>query len=401
MIYQDTILKASYYREYIIQNFIKNGTKLDNGLISDKLKEIDMYLSIYKNNNVNTNSNFDIKKFNKDMYMIYKDLVILYTILYNTSLEDYNSLEAFANSYTNDLLTKANSCKSKANVAASITALGKTLSVITNKELNDSYKESGTYVLRLGSISTMSSNKLAFVIEGENLTLSEVTLKLIDSTGNKMACTPYAFNNDTITIPGTKKHKCYIATQNNDEISSGKVLMSVKDFVPKDSCTYDIYAGQNKMKFKNTNLSENKYLDYLNATDFLTTYNGNYSFYIYNDNSNNNEIKTSFSSSKPFSWCNFIQTNTEALNNKEFISFDCADRIVLNFSTNGKIFCEKEEGLISGSNLYYPIKTYLTDFYIVENIPGDTIEYEAIIEIKPKSGVTQKIEYAAIKELKS
>ena len=396
--YQDVVLKAAFYKEQIIRGLVKNGQKLNSSVIDSKLKEIDLYLSIYRETDVKPNKNFDVKKFNQDMFYVYSDLKILYKILFETSVTEFNALKSFANSYVNELTSRANDCKNKVDAKTSITALGNTLSVVTNKELTDADKESGVYKLNLGNISSKAGKKLALVIEGNNLVNADIVLKLTGSDGTVLSLDPYSINEDTITVPGDKDSTIYSAAQNKDEVSTGSILMSIKDFIANDTYSYSIYAGENKFLYTD-DYGNTSYISYTNASEALLASKGNISFYIYNSNT---DKKTSFYSSCKFPWSNFNQGDAEALSEKSFISFDCDYSTIVNFSTNGKIFAQKKDGTVINGKLYYPQKeTELTDFYIVEEKPGEEKAYAAVLEIQPGlDNVVQAVKYAAIKELK-
>ena len=396
--YQDVVLKAAFYKEQIIRGLVKNGQKLNSSVIDSKLKEIDLYLSIYRETDVKPNKNFDVKKFNQDMFYVYSDLKILYKILFETSVTEFNALKSFANSYVNELTSRANDCKNKVDAKTSITALGNTLSVVTNKELTDADKESGVYKLNLGNISSKAGKKLALVIEGNNLVNADIVLKLTGYDGTVLSLDPYSINEDTITVPGDKDSTIYSAAQNKDEVSTGSILMSIKDFIANDTYSYSIYAGENKFLYTD-DYGNTSYISYTNASEALLASKGNISFYIYNSNT---DKKTSFYSSCKFPWSNFNQGDAEALSEKSFISFDCDYSTIVNFSTNGKIFAQKKDGTVINGKLYYPQKeTELTDFYIVEEKPGEEKAYAAVLEIQPGlDNVVQAVKYAAIKELK-
>ena len=396
--YQDVVLKAAFYKEQIIRGLVKNGQKLNSSVIDSKLKEIDLYLSIYRETDVKPNKNFDVKKFNQDMFYVYSDLKILYKILFDTSVIEFNALKSFANSYINELTSRANDCKNKVDAKTSITALGNTLSVVTNKELTDADKESGIYRINLGNISSKAGKRLALVVEGSNLVNTDIVLKLTGADGVILSLDPYSVNEDTITVPGNKDSTIYSAAQNKDEVSTGSILMSIKDFTANDTYSYSIYAGENKFLYTD-DYGNTSYISYTNASEALLANKGNISFYIYNSNT---DKKTSFYSSCKFPWSNFNQRDTEALSEKSFISFDCDYSTIVNFSTNGKIFALKKAGTVVNGKLYYPQKeTELTDFYIVEEKPGEEKAYATVLEIQPELGnAVQIIKYAAIKELK-
>ena len=80
--YTDIVLKLKFYKEQIIKEFMEQQVFPTNELINNKLKNIDMHLSIFKENDVIPGHNFDVKEFNESIKIIYNDLRILYELLY-------------------------------------------------------------------------------------------------------------------------------------------------------------------------------------------------------------------------------------------------------------------------------------------------------------------------------
>ena len=93
---EDIELKIKYYKEKIIKEYIEKGIYPDNNLIQSRLNNIELRLSIFKNPKIIEGSLFDTEEFNRCLNEIYNDLVILYTLLYNITVLEYNELYNFS-----------------------------------------------------------------------------------------------------------------------------------------------------------------------------------------------------------------------------------------------------------------------------------------------------------------
>ena len=139
-IYKDMLAKAKIYKKQIINDFTKRGYFPSNEDIENKLEQIEMRTALCEAYLSKPGSLFNTKEFNYMFEMIFKDLTLLYEILQDILLNEYNQLKIYIETHLNELEIQANLFQRRLDEEMAATSLGKLLFMKTNDwdiETND------------------------------------------------------------------------------------------------------------------------------------------------------------------------------------------------------------------------------------------------------------------------
>lgn len=390
--YLDVIEKITFHKEQILNNFLKKGLFPDNKLIADKLNDIDMKLALFKNYNVIPGNKFDVDNFNESLKLIYKDIVILYSILNYLSVKKYNDMQIYVNSYINELSNIVNTYEKKAQYENNSTVLGETILFQDNNFTKTN--EDSTTIIELGEITVQEASEIACIANINNIDLDNVLFELNDG---ELTVSPYNKEYTTITIPGEKikKEYDYSFDLNKSKSKNNLIINLNEDINIKDK--YDIFAGKNKM-FINNYDDNSYYLQEIpnNSGTVLFNEKSSINFYILNGQ----DISFKFNK-KPIS-CNFslddtVITNLKAVQNFH-MEFDEGTTFEIELN-KGNIYAIKEDGIINNNKLYYSGPNLVSDFHILQTKPGEEKKYNLKVKIYNDNNNNAEIDSIVIKKL--
>lgn len=390
--YLDVIEKITFHKEKILNSFLKQGIFPNSNLIADKLNDIDMKLSLFKNYNVVSGHKFDVANFNESLKLIYEDIVILYTILNYLSVKKYNDLQIYVNSYINELSSIVSTYEKKAQYENNSTVLGETILFQDNNFTQSS--DDSTTIIDLGDITVEAASEIACIANINNADLDNVLFEFNDG---ELTVSPYNKEYTTITIPGEKNKKEYDYSLDSDENTSDDnlIINLNEDIDIKDK--YDILAGKDKM-FVNNYDDNTFHLQEIpnNSGTILFNEKCSINFYILNGQ----EISFKFNK-KPLS-CNFsledtVITNLNPIQNFH-IEFDENTSFAITLN-KGCIYALKEDGIINNNKLYYSGPNIATDFHIIQTKPGDEKKYNLKMKIYNDNKNSAEIDSIVIKKL--
>ena len=173
-IYKDMLAKAKIYKKQIINDFVKRGYFPTDKDISAKLESIETRTALCEAYLSKPGSLFNTKEFNYMFEMIYKDLTLLYEILQDILLNEYNQLKVYIEAHLNTLETKANLFQRRLDEEMAATSLGKLLFVKTDDwkiETNDTVT-----TIDLGNIEFNQASKIALFADINNVDNKSVSL---------------------------------------------------------------------------------------------------------------------------------------------------------------------------------------------------------------------------------
>ena len=107
--YKDEIKKAEYYKEQIINEYLKNGKLLSKNEIQKKIDAIDLKLAIFKQGYIYNGETLNLEKFQDQKQDLYKDLKILYELMYETAYDRLSKIQAkleYKINYLNEITKK-------------------------------------------------------------------------------------------------------------------------------------------------------------------------------------------------------------------------------------------------------------------------------------------------------
>ena len=93
--YKDEIEKIKYYRAAIIDKYKKQGVIVDKSKLQQQIDKLDTKIAIFSQRYIQSGSEFDVEKFNAQKEDIYKDLCVLYKVLYDLIQENITSVQAY------------------------------------------------------------------------------------------------------------------------------------------------------------------------------------------------------------------------------------------------------------------------------------------------------------------
>lgn len=387
--YLDIANKFIYYKEKIINDFIKKGIYPDNKLINSKLKNIDLNLALFKNYNIKSGENFNTNEYNENLKLIYLDLKYLYDILEKLAINEFNNLQMYINSYINELNTIVNTYKKKADYENNSTTLGETILFQDNNFTIDN--ENSTTIIELDSVLLKKGSEIACIANINNIDLDNV---IFSFNNGEFSCCPYNSSFQSFIVPGEKtiNEYDYVLQQNS---SSNNIIINI-DTEINNKNNYNILCGKDLISITDSN---NKYITQKITNDskaILFTEKSSINFYILNGDN------VSFKFNKKPINCNFSLDDNTITNLKPIQNFhievdeDTTFEIELG---KGYIYAISENGIVNNNNLYYTGLNVSNDYHIIETIPGEEVNYDLKLKILNDNNNLAEIQSIIIKNL--
>lgn len=385
--YSTEIEKIKFYRNRIAQKIIHSGQYPNQFEIEKYLQDIDLRLSIFQNKTIEEKSYFNAKEFNQKFESIYQDLLILYKVVCKYAIEKYIELKSYTEMHLSELEQMAKRYEYKTKFEIKSTPLGKTVLFKTNGF--EVVRNNNIHTIELDTISISKGSKLACIWDSNSTDDKNV----IFTIGN-FNCSPFSYNRDYLKIPGTSNYKTYNYEQPEDVITQTMAPMAITNFIPNYDNNYIIYAGKNYIK--RTTKSGNDVLKRNETSSFyLDNKTGRVTFYILNGS------YAYFNFSKEPLSKNFSGYNIESMDKHQKITFEYDAGMAFDFTTDGIIYAEKQQGIVTDNILYYPSNLDVPTYYIEEYNSDDKITLPVKVTVsKIKDSVSDlKINAIAIKEL--
>lgn len=395
--YKDMLLKAKYYREQVMQSFIKRGYYPSKDEIAVRLSDIDTRTALLDTYMSKKGSLFNTKEVNYMFECIYKDLNILYTVLQDILVNDYNKLKLNIEAYLTELEFKTSNFKKRMDEEMSTSSLGNTLFFESNS-WNSSTKDNIT-TINLGDLTMVQSAEIAFFANINNVEATKVSFKCIAEDGTKtFRALPYNYNNDTYIVPGKSDYNIYELNLNGKLIVDGKISSVMKT----DPCNdYKILAGSNKMfvTYKDDNslhiedIATNNNVFYAKEACYIEFYYVDGEKLEYNFNMRPNHTNFTLSDG-------YISTDGQMMR-KIFIDAPAGFSCSFKQESDSVIFAQCTDGLIYDANsITYAGNLDLRDFQIREIVKSNTTDYKIQMFIDSDDpDILSKIDCVYIKEV--
>lgn len=387
--YKDMEKKIQYYKEQITRELLKNGLAVNSESIQRRLNSIDTRLAIFKHHGQYGGKEFDTQAYKKEIEMVLTDLKILYEILHETIVKEYNDLILFAETHLNRLESTAEFYEKQAEYETKTTTLGKTLFFQHNNFDILEYENSTT--INLGKVQLTPGSRIACFANINNVLAENIVFKFKEKTGS-ITVAPYNYNKTTAIVPGEIEKNTYSVSLSDSQLIISNPILNIG--VPaKEKSDYIIYAGQNKISYRNKKSSDTKQIEKDNLLSNVFSENHIISFVTLDT------TKVEFLFNKNPLYTNFKLNShiAENIANSQNFIIETGENFAMDFKIDkGKIFAEKRVGIVTDEKLYYPTITQLKDFYIVEYPQQEAKEYNVTIEI---DGTKIEIDNIAIKEL--
>lgn len=400
--YQDIEYKLNYHKEKVIQGFIKRGIYPNNELVQSQLNSIELRLAIFKSPSIKEGSVFDTKEFNEAIKSIYADLAILYQLLHDITVKEYNKLSYYIDSHLRELNDMATMYLKRAELESYSTALGKSIYFSHSGFEIESYGDSS--IIKLGKVDISDAAEVACVGNINNTNYENVVFKFKTKVTNDdgkeedriISCNAYNYNHDSVVFPGNKNRDTYeISINDSQKVNS--ILELPVIISGTDNSTFTTMAGKGMILYKkadeNGEILEEKPV----ALDALAFEGHSYiDFYVVGGSN----IRFRFNK-KPIA-TNF-NTETGAIETLDYIHhffIECGEGFSFDFELEeGVVYAMKENTLIEDEKVYYSGKMDMKDFLLVQEHEGEKRSYDATVEIRHAAITADDIESIMIKKV--
>lgn len=375
-LYADQQKKINYYYSRITQDLVRKGIYPDNDRIQKQISNIDSMLGIFQYTNVGKSEEFDANKFNEDMLRIWQDLKILYELALEITVKDYEELQTWCETYLTELQNMAKRYRYKTSTEVEQTYLGTT--ILHQSSGFDINNNNGVVTVNLGNISTEAGAKLFCIFEADNVLPQNVIFRLTDKDSNVLSCSPYDYNHDFITVPGTLSKNTYSVTLNGMNVRTSFFCTpeSLNGKLSYDN-KYKLYGGRGFISFNYVN---KLYAEKEVGVPIDMPEGGIVTFFILDSTYINFEFSTEPKHK------NFEGTMISEPERCQKIIIEHDSSISFDFVTDGTIYATCVDGVITDGELVYPTADQVNDIMIEEYCLGDKVTYDASIKITNVSG---------------
>lgn len=383
--YKDEIKKIEYFKQRLIDQYLKLGKVISKNELEKKLEDFDLKLSIFKQAYIENGEKLDLEKFQEQKKDIYLDLKIIYEIIFDLAKNRLAKTQAKIEYTINYLQEKAKQFEYR-NALESIGIFGNTLYYATNG-FNQLYTN-GTIKIPLGSLDIKSGTYVMGTIGSNEFKNNERVIFHFDD----YVVSDYFYNKDLLTILGNYDIKTYDFYLEENTNTSFKI--DLDNFVPEENNQYYIFGGKNMIKIYNPETGEQKYIEKIENVPYMVDTDCIVSFYIYGSKKIVFDINDKYDN-KSF---NGYEINTPKQRQKITIKANIG--FILDFSTDGTVYADKTQGYIENKELYSNNSFGdIIDFMIEELAFGSSIHIDnAYVEIKNAVNTFYDINYLLIKE---
>lgn len=387
-------LKMKHHKEKIIQSFIDLGVYPSDTRINEILNSIDLSLAYLYVEDAVPGKAFDTKAYNAMFLAIYKDLQMLYELLFELSVKEYTLLTSFVDTHLDNLEQSVAFYKEKAEQETGTTSLGNTL-FFQNHSYDIQVKNNITHV-QLGDVKVHRGSRIASIFNANDIEGDKVIFSY-ENGENILRATPYNYNYASIVIPGEIKSNQYTYQISEDQTIDGMIKMDINK-EPNINNNYTILAAKDKVlvkqfgevtkhqiknrptKFDMLGLSEKSYIDFYTIGTKSITFRFN-----------KKPVSTNFSLD------NYVVSN---LNPIHHFFIECDAGFAFDFDIDGgQVYAIKEEGVIVGKELFFVKNIEAREFLISEYELGDKETYNVTVDIINDTNTAVDIKNIMIKEL--
>jgi transposase len=390
--YKDIEEKIKFYKQQTIQSFIKKGIYPDNKLIAEQLSNIDSTITILSHKNTTEGDYFDAKQYNKEIEAIYKDLEILYKILYELTITEFIEIKAFADSHLKDLENTSETYKAKAELEINSSSLGNTL--LFKYGSFESTVKNNTKKINLGPLRLNQGSIISCIVNAHNVPAENIIFN-VEKGEEIIKANAFNYNGDQITIPGNINIETYVTTVPADKQNSGPVKMDIGDNKATLVNKYSIFAAKKHVLLR-TYANQSQEIISFGASNIIELPSRGYiDFYVIGGSSitfkfNKKPLSTNF----PLD--NYVVSN---LNRIHHFVIEGDAGFALSFGIDkGECFAIKDNGVIMDDELYFSKIAGIKEFYVEQYTPGDIVIYDAYVTITD-ADESLEVESIMVKEL--
>lgn len=385
--YKDEIKKIEYYKDILMNRYLKDGEVLNSNDIQKKIDEIDTKLAVFQQGYIVNGETLDIEKLNSQKQDIYTDLKILYELMYETARNRLSKIHNKIKYNINYLKEVAKKYRQRAAIE-SIGVFGKTVYYKTNGF--EQYYDNGSVFVDLGDLQIDSGSYVACFIDSEEFTGDE---EIVFNFDNKYKVGNYMDTRNLLVFNGNYQINKY-NTSIQENTTTEFEVSPTENFVPLDTAKYNLFVKKNHITIESMTSNIIKYLEKNTDIAYEAEEDCNIDFYVYGASYINIEMNDLYET-KSFENSNIVTPKV-----KQKIHIKANKNFIFDIDTDGEIYAAKTSCFIKNKKLYTS-DSYGSneEEHMLEEIEyGDpVIIKDALVEIKNKNNTFYDISYIMIK----
>lgn len=382
--YKDQIYKLEYYKQRLIGKSLALGEYLNEGSLFTALDDYETQFSLFKHKYIQSGSKLDVKDFNNELSVLYNDLLILYKVVYEITVTNFNKTKEIISIKLNDLERIADQYYSRCKLET-IAIFGDTL--VYQAGNFDITNKNGKSYIQLPEFTTYEGATLAFLANIENLENANAVLELTPSQNIQN----YESNENLFIVPGSPEIKTkFFELDSSNKYNGSFMLEHNPDNAYQNQ--YYIYSGKDMMFVNGKYISISEY----NKTEYTGIYD--IELYIYN------ATQADFNFSLEPIKSNIDNHYVTIKDRVQKFTFRMQPYSHLSIQTNGIVFCAVDKCRVKENKLYsktfyenvysYMLETISYNKEVVYEKPVAVIDNPTNKEIKIKSLAVKQNRYS-------
>lgn len=388
MQYIDELLKIKYFKEVITKNLIRAGVNPGQGAVKERLDNIDKNLALYKFKKNTPGKKFDMNRFNEDMTSIHEDLKILYIILKELSVKEYEYIKAYSDAHIKELERLSANYRARSEMEISSTSLGET--IFFQGSGFETFTKDAILYINLGEIKVKEGSMIAGLFHAEGIKADHVLFGF-KKDSEIIYVSPHNYLQDMLRVPGEPQINTYMFKMEEDQIVRGSFKITPEKLIVNREKKYKILGAKDSISIARNGVTH--IIKKEKDNSFQAHPGETVRFYIYNAKN----ISFRFTSSPSIK--SFEGSSIEKPKRYHEIKMEFDKESAFEIDTDGEIYAIKADGLIDEEDLMFPGNTAARDFIIDEISEGKEVTYEAFAKIIDYPGRYLELASIAIKEL--
>ena len=359
--YSDEIKKLELYKQRFVDQYLNSGKLIDKNTLQEKLDNIDLKLSIFKQAYISNGETLNIEKFYEQKLDLYEDFKILYELVYEMAQKRLRDLEIRVKYELEAVNKKIANFESRISI--------ETLSVYGNTiyHKTDGFKQSyenGKVKVDIGKLSIPSGSYIACLMTSDECDMDLVRFKLDDFTSSK----EYSSSKQYLEIPGNYKINTYKYINENN---SAELNLSDIDIEILEKNKYNVFCAEDKIRVYYPDTGKIEYINKTNGISLSIDKIAEISFYIYNASQINFEMN------HRYIYKSFSNNIISSPKQRQKILIKCQPGFVFDFNTDGDLYADKFIGYKQEEQLKIDMDhDDVSDFMIEEIVFNENVEFE-------------------------
>lgn len=384
--YLDEIEKVKYYKQKIADQYLRQGIPVNKEKIQEFLDNIDMKIAIFSQAYISSGASFDAEIFNQQKRDIYKDITILYTVLYKLLKARINETEEKIRFIIKSLETEASQFQFLIDSKA-VAVYGNTI-FHQASGFKQQFQDGKIIVTIEEPIRVPSGSYLACLFNSPEIDDSDVTFELDEEN----VVSAFEYDHQYLKVIG-EDYSVQTYSYKNEDIVFGKEWIDIEQEI-KEENQYNLFLNKNKIKIKHLDGSGTVYAEKIQDTYFQVNDRSEISFYVYGASYIN------FDMSGSVEYTNFLEGQIAMPKQRQKIVIKTNGSCAFDVKTDGIIYAEQVSADVQNGRLqiignFNDISDYMVE---IINFGEDVIFNNAKVIIENAQDIMYDISYIAIKQ---